>query len=84
MPCLATVVVADVAVVAPDALVAAGAEGLVALAGQDDHADRGSSRARLKASASSNRVWGRNALRTSGRQIVILAIAALAGGVASS
>ena len=33
------VVVADVAVVATDPLVAAGAERLVALAGEDDHAD---------------------------------------------
>ena len=44
-------VVADVAVVAADALVAAGAERLVALAGEDDHADVGSSsRASSKAS----------------------------------
>ena len=38
---LRDLVVADVAVVAADALVAAGAEGLVALAGEDDHADLG-------------------------------------------
>ena len=34
-------VVADVAVVAADALVAAGAEGVRSLAGEDDHADLG-------------------------------------------
>ena len=67
-------VVADVAVVAADALVAAGAEGSVALAGEDHHADVGSSRASLKACGSSNSVWGRKALRTSGRLMVILAM----------
>ena len=39
MPLLGHLVVADVPVVAPDPLVAAGAEGQVALTGQDDHAD---------------------------------------------
>ena len=39
IPLLGHLVVADVAVVAPDALVAAGAEGLGALPGEDDHAD---------------------------------------------
>ena len=38
---LRDLVVADVAVVAPDALIAAGAERLVALAGEDDDADLG-------------------------------------------
>ena len=43
---LRDLVVADVAVVAADDLVAAGAEGEIALAGQDDHADASRRRAR--------------------------------------
>ena len=64
----------DVAVVAANALVAARAEGLGAGAGEDDHADLGSSRATSNALDISNTVVGRKALRTSGRLIVILAM----------
>ncbi len=73
---LGDLVVAHVAVVAADPLVAAGAEGVVAGAGEDDRADARCRRGRrVKASRSSARVCGRNALRTSGRLIVIRAIA---------
>ena len=65
----------DVARVAAHALVAAGAEGQLALAGEDDHADvgvaAGAPRRRRRARGC---VCGRNALRTSGRAIVIFAI----------
>ena len=66
-----------VAVLAADALVAAGAEGVVAHAAQDDHADRASSRAALRASCISRTVSGRKALRTSGRLMVMRAIPAV-------
>ena len=65
----------DVAGVAADRLVAARAERLLALAGEDDRrrprCPRGPARARREISIS---VCGRKALRTSGRSIVILAI----------
>ena len=82
---LGHLVVADVAVVAADALVAAGAEGLGRPAPVRMMTPTvSSSRASLKASASSNSVWGRKALRTSGRLMVILAMpsAVLVGDVA--
>ena len=67
-------VVGLVAAVAAHALVAAGAEGLVAGAGEDDDAD-GLVLARLfSAWETSMIVCGRKALCTSGRAIVILAI----------
>ena len=67
-------VLAHVALIAANALIATGAEGQRPLSGQQDHADRASLRAFSKASASSNSVLGRKALRTSGRLIVILAM----------
>ena len=72
---LGDLVVADVAVVAADPLIAAGAEGLVARAGEDDRRDLGVVAGRVKASRSSASVGGRKALWTSGRLIVIFAIA---------
>ena len=69
----ADAVVADVAVVAADALVATGAERVGPLAGEDDHADVAVVAGLLERVLSSKRVRGRNALRTSGRLIVILA-----------
>ncbi len=71
---LGDLVVADVAVVAADPLVAAGAEGLVPAPVKMIAATSRSSRARVKASRSSASVWGRKAFRRSGRLIVILAI----------
>ena len=73
-PLLGDVVVADVAVVAADPLVAAGAEGLLPAPVKMIAPTSRSSRARPKASRSSASVCGRKALRTSGRSIVILAI----------
>ena len=64
----------DVAGVAADPLVAAGAERPVALAGEDDDPDLGVLAGQLERGEISISVWGRNALRTSGRSIVILAI----------
>ena len=71
---LGDLVVADVAVVPADALVAAGAERLVPAPVKMIVATSMSSRARVKASRSSARVGGRKALWTSGRLIVIFAI----------
>ena len=65
----------DVAGVAADPLVAAGAERPRSLAGEDDHADLGVLAGQLERGAQiSTSVCGRKALRTSGRSIVILAI----------
>ena len=64
----------DVARVAAHALVAAGAERERALAGEDDDADRRVLARRSSASEISTIVCGRNALRTSGRSIVIFAM----------
>ena len=63
-----------VAGVAADALVAAGAERQRALAGQDDDADRRVLARALERAEISMIVCGRNALRTSGRSIVIFAM----------
>ena len=71
---LGDLVGADVAVVAADLLIAAGAEGLIAGAGEDDRADLEVVAGPVKASRSSARVGGRKALRRSGRLIVIFAI----------
>ena len=72
-----------VAGVAAHALVAAGAERQSALAGEDDRADRRCPRARARARCEiSTIVCGRNALRTSGRSIVIFAIPSPDGLVA--
>ena len=71
----AHLVVAEVAVVAADALVAARAEGVGAGAREDDDADAevvaGAVRRRRD---SSNSVWGRKAFRTSGRLMVMRAM----------
>jgi hypothetical protein len=64
----------DVARVAAHALVAARAECERPLAREDDDADLGSSRACSIAREISMIVWGRKALRTSGRSMVIFAI----------
>jgi hypothetical protein len=67
-------VLVDVAVVPPDPLVAAAGERVGSLSGEDEDPDLGSSRATSNARISSATVSGRNALRTSGRSIVILAM----------
>ena len=67
-------VVADVPVIAPDALVAAGAERVGSGAREDDRRDLEVVACELEGSRSSRSVWGRNALRLSGRSIVIFAI----------
>ena len=66
---LAERVVADVARVAPDPLVAAGAERLVALAGEDDHADVGilPGQRRAPATARSRSAGGRRCAPRAGR-----------------
>jgi len=74
-PLLGDLVVADVAVVAADSLVAAGAEGLAAGAVDKIIArPRLSSRARLNASRSSAIVWGRKRVADLRPLIVIRAI----------
>ena len=70
---LSDLVVADVAIVAADPLVAAGAERFVPAPVKITAPTSMSSRARPNASRSSAIVCGRNAFRTSGRLIVIFA-----------
>ncbi len=65
---------ADVTGVAAHALVAAGAERVRPLAGEDDHADLAVLARRVNAREISITVCGRKALRTSGRSIVIFAM----------
>ncbi len=71
---LGDLVVADVAVVAADPLVAARAEGVVPAPVRMIAPTSRSSRARAKASRSSASVCGRKAFRSSGRLMVSLAI----------
>ena len=65
---------ADVAGLAADLLVAAGAEGFVAVAGEDDHADVGVVAGEREGVDQLGQGRGRKALRTSGRLMVTLAM----------